>query len=1119
MHLKLRYYPEPGTAFGSQCVSERGFLKLGQRGGASSRMGNRMYETLFQRSPSAGRSLLLAAALSPIFTGSFVLAQDTATPLGSAPPLPQRSIPSQTQNTTTSAAAPAASTGNVGDRGGSTAELSRFAGQTVTRVSFEGVENSMLEPLQEKLLLQPGRPLDTNDVRDSLRTLYATGLYRSIEVLGVPSDKGVEIVFAGTKKMFIGRISIDGVSNETLSAQLNGSTKLNPGTTYTEAKLLETDALLKQALEDNGYYEGRITRTLDADELNGLVNVHYTIQPGTLARIGDITVDGESGLSLKQFRRKGKLRHNSRVNRNTVATSLSALQQVYQKKQRLSASVTLTSKSYDAQGQYLNYEFNVDQGPQVKITVAGTKMSKSEIQKMVPIYEEGAVDLDLINEGAHNIRNYLQGKGYFDVTVTPRPIRRAKDEIDLQYVAELGVHHRVQSVTITGNKYFNMETIREHVSVYPANLADRNGGYSQAMVAADVSNITALYQGNGFSAVKVTPEVKSAKDKSKPKQQGLLSINYHIVEGEQQKIGKYEINGAATVQLATLNSMLNTQVGQPYSSLNIVGDRDVIFNYYLAHGYDKAQVNLFQQPEANNPNLVDVTLNINEGQQFQVRKLLVSGVRFTKPATINEQITIDRNQPLDESALLATQRKLYNLALFNQVNAAIQNPSGEQLKKNVLLQLTEAKRWDITYGFGFQVQTGTPTRNCLTATQLIAEGINPSTYFCSPNGRTGASPEVLFNISRINLFGTQQSLTLQTSYGTLEQIALVTYSNPSLLRNPKFNFSLSGGYTSSQNVTTYQASVLGASVRVSEKLTKATTLLYSLAYRDVKVNPNSAQLSVALIPLLTQPVRVAGPGFTWIRDTRDSTLDAHRGTFNTAATFFSTSTLGSQANFGRLDFSNASYYPFGAGWVFARQTRYGVERSFGSPTQESIPLPERLYAGGAQSLRGFSFNAAGPRDPSTGYPIGGAGAFVNTFELRTPSPHLPYVGNSLGFVLFHDMGNVFDRASDIWPSFLRVKQPTSSACRDLSVGNVTAGPDDATGQQGGCSFAYFTHDIGLGLRYHTPIGPIRIDTSYNLNPPVYPVRYDYTSTSTNPAPPHVGIASNFNFFFSIGQMF
>jgi outer membrane protein assembly factor BamA len=1005
------------------------------------------------------------------------------------------------------------------DTGGTTPELNNYAGQLVTAVSFAGVDTGMLDPLPQRLPLQAGQKLDPQKVRESLRTLYATGLYQSIGVLAVPSADGIGVLFTGAKKLFVGRISIDGVNNDNLLAQLNGSTKLNPGTVYSEAKLLATDDLLKQALEDNGYYEGKISRTIDTDQKNSLVNVHYLIEPGTLARVGTITIDGDSSLTLNQFRRKAGLRHNSRVGRNTVSSALSSLQKVYQKKQRLAASITLESKTYDAQGQYVNYVFSVKQGPIVKVTVTGAKLGAGQIRKFVPIYEEGAVDVDLINEGAHNIRNYLQSKGYFDATVIPRPVTKSADEITLEYIAQRGIRHRVQAVSINGNKYFDTETIREHISVYAANVVERSGGYSQAMVASDVSNITSLYQGNGFSHVKVTPEIKNVEDKKNPKREGLLSIDYAIEEGEQQKIGSYQINGVETVPLSTLTPLLNTQVGQPYSSLNVVGDRDEILNYYLSHGYDKAQVNVFQQDDPKNAGLVDITVNVSEGQQFFVHDTLLSGIRHTRPSTVERQVTIRPDQPLDESALLTTQRKLYNLSLFNQVNTAIQNPAGEEIKKNVLLQLTEAKRWDVTYGFGFQAQTGTPSHNCPNAATLIALGINPATYVCSPNGSVGASPEVLFDISRTNLRGTQQSITLNTSYGSLEQIALVTYNNPELLRNPHFNFSLSGGYTSSQNVTTYAASVLGASVRVSERVDRPTTLLYTLSFRNVKVNPNSVQVSPTEIPLLSEPVRVAGPGFTWIRDTRDSPLDAHHGTFNTAASFFSTSKLGSQSNFGRLDYSNSTYYPYGAGWVFARQTRYAVERSFGKDSQELIPLPERLYAGGAQSLRGFSFNAAGPRDPTTGFPIGGAAAFVNTFELRTPSPHLPYVGNALGFVLFHDMGNVFDKSSDIWPSFARIDQPTPVACRDLSNANTTAGSDSAIGQQGGCSFNYFTHDVGVGFRYHTPIGPVRFDTSYLLNPPVYPVLLDYNTNSTVSLPAHVGIASNFNFFFSIGQMF
>ena len=119
--------------------------------------------------------------------------------------------------------------------------------------------------------------------------------------------------------------------------------------------------------------------------------------------------------------------------------------------------------------------------------------------------------------------------------------------------------------------------------------------------------------------------------------------------------------------------------------------------------------------------------------------------------------------------------------------------------------------------------------------------------------------------------------------------------------------------------------------------------------------------------------------------------------------------------------------------MLARNTRYGQERAFGSGSSELIPLPERLYAGGPTSLRGFSINAAGPRDPETGFPIGGAGALVNSTELRLPPPTLPWFGDAVSFVLFHDMGNVFTNAGDAWASALRIRQPDRDTCKVLTA--------------------------------------------------------------------------------------
>jgi outer membrane protein insertion porin family len=487
-------------------------------------------------------------------------------------------------------------------------------------------------------------------------------------------------------------------------------------------------------------------------------------------------------------------------------------------------------------------------------------------------------------------------------------------------------------------------------------------------------------------------------------------------------------------------------------------------------------------------------------------------VELTKPSVVQQRVTLKSGDPLNQTALLLMQRRLYDLALFNEVNTAIHNPNGDQTYKNILVNLTEAKRWDVSYGFGFEVQTGTPSQGCLSPAEQILLGINNS-YKCNPNGVTGASERLLFNVSRTNLRGTDQSITLRTNYGSLEQVAALSYQDPHFLNKPQLNLSLSGGYNNSAIITTYRASILSANLRLSDRITKPTTLIYSFGYRRVSVNANTLQVSLSEIPLLAQPVRVGGPGFTYIRDTRDVPLDAHHGTFNTGEVFLADGKFGSQANFSRLDLSNSSYYDIGRDhWVLARQTRYGQERSFGDGDAQLIPLPERLYAGGATSHRGFPINAAGPRDPQTGYPVGGYGVFVNTFELRPPPPTLRWVGTDLSFVLFHDMGNAFQKSSQVWPSALRTKQPHSWTCRNVSVPYTTYNTPDT------CDFNDFSHAVGLGLRYHTPIGPLRGDFSYNLNPPIYPVIYDYTTAATVPNP-HVGQAGHFNFFFSIGQAF
>ena len=994
-----------------------------------------------------------------------------------------------------------------------TGTLLDWAGLQVSSITFSGVSAAVLDPLPSLLDQQPGTPLDPAKVRASLRRLYATGLYETIEVAGVRAGDSVSIVFTGVGRLFIRRVNVNGVKDDRLAAVLQSATQLQPGAGYSEAKTAAAEPEVATALQNNGYYRGQIARTTVVDREDSLVDLNFEIIPGKPARVGDVVLKGESGLSGAQFRKQARLKQNAKVNRNTVSRALANLRKHYNKRDRLEATVSLTSKDYASPTNRLNYSFLAHQGPLVAVRVEGAQIGKDQIEKLVPIYEEGAVDQDLLNEGAQNLRNYFESRGYFDVKVTHQPVSTDVDHLMVVYSVELGKRHVVDTVSITGNKYFSSPLITQRLSVRSSSLLDHDGAFSQQLVAQDVASIKALYQSNGFSAVTVTPRfLDSDKSATADKKISHFNIAYVIDEGTQRRIGKYDIDGASAPQLSDLRPLLNTQVGQPYSAVNINQDRDLIQTYFFSKGYDNAQVNLFQEADPTDTNKVDFTMKVVPGKQFFVRKVIVSGVELTKPLVVQQRVLLHPGDPLNQTALLEMQRLLYDLALFNEVDTAIQNPTGDEIYKNVLLNLTEAKRWDVSYGFGFEVQTGTPVQGCLSPAEQQLLGITNS-YDCNPNGRTGASPRILFNVSRTNLRGTDQSITLRTNYGTLEQVATVSYQAPHFRNRRSLNLTLSGGYNNSAIITTYRASILSANLRLAQRLSKPTTLIYSFAYRRVSVNSNTLQVSLAQIPLLAQPVRVGGPGITYIRDTRDVALDAHHGSFNTGEAFLADGKFGSQSNFDRLDLSNATYYDFGRDhWVLARQTRYGQERSYGNGDERLIPLPERLYAGGATSHRGFSINSAGPRDPQTGYPVGGAGVFVNTLELRPPPPTLRYVGTDLSFVLFHDMGNAFEKSSQVWPSAIRIKQPHSYTCRNVSTTYSTYNTADT------CDFNDFSHALGLGLRYHTPIGPVRGDFSYNLNPPIFPVIYDYTTASTAPNP-HVGQAGHFNFFFSIGQSF
>jgi outer membrane protein insertion porin family len=718
--------------------------------------------------------------------------------------------------------------------------LRKWEGKPVLRIDFTGVSASRMTPLPEQLAQQVGAPLRAANISQSLRRLYATGLYDTISVAGTLEGGGVALTFRGTPRIFVGVVTVTGAKGANTNSLLERVSRLTPGTRFYPSALDRAEAAMRHALAQSGFYEPVFSHVLAEHPSDQLVDISYTVDSGPQAKTGTVEVTGESGLSEAEFLKYSKLSPGHTVKQETTGKALDGIQNYYRKEERLEADVKLQSKDYVSKQKALDFQFSANRGPVVHVLVDGVNLSVEKIRKLLPIYEEGSVDDDLLNEGNRRLENYYQRLGYFDVKVSHEQRPPTATLVEIVFHVHLGARHRVGSVTITGAKYFDLPTLEERLSVRAHDAFDREGVYNQALLQTDVNALQAIYQNNGFSHVKVTPETQDDDNgvrnpapatasganapPAKPahgKDVG-LRIVYHIDEGQQQRVHSVQLVGTAKLANEKLTALLNTQAGQPLSPESLAGDRETLLTYYLSQGFDQSQVEVMQTvlPDAagsQGSGLVDVVFRVNEGEQVFLRRVLITGLRYTHPGTIARGVTMKEGQPLDQTALLDTQRNLYDLALFNEVNPVIQNPTGVEPSKTVLLQLTEARRWDVSYGGGFELQTGT-VNGASTA---------------NPNGRVGASPRGVLQVSRINLFGRDQTASLRGNLGLLEQRVDFVYQYPHIFGDRNFNFSFTAGYNNSQDVVTYSASQLEGSLRLTEKFTgdhrwlsKANTFVY-----------------------------------------------------------------------------------------------------------------------------------------------------------------------------------------------------------------------------------------------------------------------------------------------------
>lgn len=981
---------------------------------------------------------------------------------------------------------------------GAMAQSSAFEGRPIVDIQFPNGQPLDPADLARILPLKKGQPLRDGDVAHAIDGLFATGRFTDIVVEGEPSGNGVIVRIVTHNAEFLGGVTVNsGVLQSPNRAQVESAAQLSLGTQFQEDDVTQAVDRIHRLLQANGFYEAKVTPMVEHGNDAQQIFLSFTIHEGSRAKYDTPVITGETKLPDATIIRATGWRFPivhwwKHVSSSRTSAGLQGVLKKYVDKDRLMARVDLKSINYDATERRVHPELDIAAGPKVKITATETKVSHRVLKRYVPVFQQQAVDDDLLETGKRNLQEYFQGQGYYDVTVDfmTQPVR--DDQETIEYAISRGMRYKLVRVTITGNHYFGTESIRERMFMQPARLLIlSHGRYSEAFQRRDQENISNLYRSNGFRDVKVTSQV-TQMERGHPAD---IGVTVHIDEGPQWVVDNLTIQGGPLFKQAGL-AFLASGIGQPFSELNIANDRETVLTFYYSRGFPKASFNASWKTVT--PGHVDVVYDITQSDQQFVRDVLTSGLKTTRETVVDRVITMKPGDPLSPTAQTNIQKALYDLDVFANVDAAIQNPDGDTDHKYVLYHFDEANRYTFSLGFGAQLaQFGTPNTTTLAA----------------PGGTTGVSPIGSVSVSRLNFLGLGDTVSLQTVYSSIEKRALLTYLQPRVFNVAGQTLTYSVLYDDTLNVRTFAARREEASVLLSRKFSKGFTASFEASYRADAVS--DIVIPVLLVSQFLQSVRLGIVSANFIQDRRDNPANPHHGMYNTASFDLSGRFFGSQRSFGRALLRNATYYSLGRNWVFARQTQFGVIVPFDPPAgisaQESVPLPERFFAGGADSLRAFPFNQAGPRDTGaslvpggptsepTGFPLGGNALFINNTELR-----FPFIGQNIQGVIFHDMGNVYASLSDI--SF-RVRQNNLQ------------------------DFDYMVHDVGLGIRYRTPVGPIRVDLAYSINPPSY-VGFSGTPTQILNCNPNVPLSqlprycqstpqsiSHFQFFFSIGQTF
>jgi outer membrane protein insertion porin family len=934
--------------------------------------------------------------------------------------------------------------------------LPSYEGQNVTSMELAGQPGLDTQQFLPLLAQQPNQPFSQAKVDQSIAVLKTTGKFHDVQLEVRPEPNGVRVLFVLQPASYFGIYLFPGATGQFAYSRLLQVSSYPPKGAYSAVDVQKAQDALETFFRGSGYFEAQVQPEVRTNPPWGLVNVVFHTKLNRRAKFGEVVLRGTTDQETSHLRgvlhsfmarlRRSAIRPGRTYKMGTVQRATQYLANALGKQGYLGAQVKLVGADYSSASNRANVIYQVKTGPVIHVKVTGAHLWSWDRRKLLPVYQQAGVDPELIQEGRQNLVSYFQSKGYFDAKVDSQVKQQDSAEI-IVYQITKGPRHKVKDVSVAGNQHFSEKQLVAQIKVEKAHFYS-HGKYSDKLVRSSVRNIEDLYKGDGFSSVKVTPQVSNQK--------GNISVAFHIEEGPQDIVEALDVQGNQAVSVSQLAPKgLKVAPGQPYSSENVQRDRNQIMATYLSNGHLTATFRATAKQIPGQPHRLQVTYQIYEGPQVHTATVVTLGRDETRQKLINrETAEIRTGKPLKEDDLLASETSLYKVGVFDWAEVDPRRDITTQHQEDVIIKVHEAKPNTLTYGFGFDViNRGGSVPSGTVAVPGIPPAAVPQNFRTSE--KTFWGPRGTLEYTRNNLFGKAESLTFSALGARLQQNGSILYTDPTFRwTNWASTFSLTGQHNSENPIFTFRQGQFGYQLQRPLNRDKTTNLFLRYTFTETGL---TNLLIPELVPAKDQHVRLSTISATYIRDTRDSPTDAHKGIYESYEFDLNPGALGSNFSFAHLLMQTAYYKKIPANIIWANSLRIGLEEAFGG---SSVPISAAFFSGGGSTLRGFPLNGAGPQHtivacgipgvlstcaPIT-VPVGGPELVIINSEFRIPSPvSLPIVKKNLGFAVFYDGGNVFPYIG----------------FRDFGKN--------------------YTNSVGGGLRYNTPVGPVRIDIGHNLN--------------------------------------